>query len=76
MFANIPKPARDASRFIWGNRPRESPVTPVGAPLVLAWYCVPELGYCGAGEKGIRCHRPDCADRGLYHDPGDEDKQP
>lgn len=50
----------------WTAYRRQVPV------LGLAWYCVPELGYCGAIALGIRC----CKLTLEGHDPGDEDPLP
>lgn len=63
----------------WTERPRESPVPSAdrSLPWIRAmWFCLPQMGYCGGGRKGIRCSFVDCVDRGRDHDPGDEDVRP
>lgn len=53
-----------------------SRIPPPGVPVIVASYwCCPEVSYCGAGAKGVRCDQPDCVDRYAYHDRGDEHEQ-
>lgn len=63
----------DPGRAWLGYRPR-SPfdyLTPIPYQMRLAWMCLPEMGYCSAGERGLRCS---CAITRENHDPGDEDR--
>lgn len=41
-----------------------------------SWYCIPQLGYCGAVSLGVRCTMPGCMATLEGHDPGDEDSSP
>lgn len=63
-------------RDFMGRKRRRTSVPPAAPRYFITFYtCMPQMGYCSAAEKGIRCRNADCVDRGRYHDPGDEDAQ-
>lgn len=75
LYKLIPHAAGRTLTFKQHRKPSPIPSADRSVIVGPAWFCLPELGYCGATDHGIRCTR--CSSQVAGHDFGDEDpRQP